>query len=145
MARVSYLLDTNIISEPLATKPNDGVLERIKVHGTDLAITSITWQELLYGMLLLPAGRRRERIEDYLLHRVRPSLPILSFDATAARWQAEQRARLRSMGQTPPYPDSQIAAIAVVNQCILVTRNLADFEVYRKAGLIIENWFDDQG
>lgn len=102
MARVSYLLDTNIISEPLATKPNDGVLERIKVHGTDLAITSITWQELLYGMLLLPAGRRRERIEDYLLHRVRPSLPILSFDATAARWQAEQRARLRSMGQTPP-------------------------------------------
>ena len=90
MARVSYLLDTNIISEPLATKPNDGVLERIKVHGTDLAITSITWQELLYGMLLLPAGRRREQIEDYLLHRVRPSLPILSFDATAARWQAER-------------------------------------------------------
>ncbi len=143
MARVSYLLDTNILSEPLAARPNSGVMEKIKSHASDLAMTSVTWQELLYGMLLLPAGHRREQIEHYLLHRVSPSLPILSFDAAAARWQAEQRARLRSIGQTPAYPDSQIAAIAAVNQCILVTRNLADFEAYQEAGLMIENWFDN--
>jgi tRNA(fMet)-specific endonuclease VapC len=143
MARVIYLLDTNIISEPLAAKPNPGVMEKIRTHGTDLAITSVTWQELLYGMLLLPAGHRREQIKDYLIDRVGPSLPILGFDAAAARWQAEQRARLRSMGQTPAYPDSQIAAIAAVNQCVLVTRNVADFETYQKAGLVIENWFDN--
>ena len=144
MARVIYLLDTNIISEPLAAKPNPSVMEKIRAHGTDLAITSVTWQELLYGMLLLPAGHRREQIKDYLIDRVGPSLPILGFDAAAARWQAEQRARLRSMGQTPAYPDSQIAAIAAVNQCVLVTRNVADFEAYQKAGLVIENWFDNQ-
>lgn len=143
MARVSYLLDTNILSEPLAARPNSGVMEKIKSHASDLAMTSVTWQELLYGMLLLPAGHRREQIEHYLLHRVSPSLPILSFDAAAARWQAEQRARLRRIGQTPAYPDSQIAAIAAVNQCILVTRNLADFEPYQEAGLMIENWFDN--
>jgi len=143
MARVIYLLDTNIISEPLAAKPNPGVMEKIRAHGTDLAITSVTWQELLFGMLLLPAGHRREQIKDYLIDRVGPSLPILGFDAAAARWQAEQRARLRSMGQTPAYPDSQIAAIAAVNQCVLVTRNVADFETYQKAGLVIENWFDN--
>jgi len=151
MARVSYLLDTNILSEPLAARPNSGVMEKIKSHASDLAMTSVTWQELLYGMLLLPAGHRREQIEHYLLHRVSPSLlhrvspslPILSFDAAAARWQAEQRARLRRIGQTPAYPDSQIAAIAAVNQCILVTRNLADFEAYQEAGLMIENWFDN--
>jgi tRNA(fMet)-specific endonuclease VapC len=143
MARVIYLLDTNIISEPLAAKPNPSVMEKIRAHGTDLAITSVTWQELLYGMLLLPAGHRREQIKDYLIDRVGPSLPILGFDAAAARWQAEQRARLRSMGQTPAYPDSQIAAIAAVNQCVLVTRNVADFETYQKAGLVIENWFDN--
>jgi tRNA(fMet)-specific endonuclease VapC len=118
-------------------------MEKIKSHASDLAMTSVTWQELLYGMLLLPAGHRREQIEHYLLHRVSPSLPILSFDAAAARWQAEQRARLRRIGQTPAYPDSQIAAIAAVNQCILVTRNLADFEAYQEAGLMIENWFDN--
>jgi tRNA(fMet)-specific endonuclease VapC len=143
MARVIYLLDTNIISEPLAAKPNPSVMEKIRAHGTDLAITSVTWQELLYGMLLLPAGHRREQIKDYLKDRVGPSLPILGFDAAAARWQAEQRARLRSMGQTPAYPDSQIAAIAAVNQCVLVTRNVADFETYQKAGLVIQNWFDN--
>jgi tRNA(fMet)-specific endonuclease VapC len=143
MARVIYLLDTNIISEPLAAKPNPGVMEKIRTHGTDLAITSVTWQELLYGMLLLPAGHRREQIKDYLIDRVGPSLPILGFDAAAARWQAEQRARLRSMGQTPAFPDSQIAAIAAVNQCVLVKRNVADFETYQKAGLVIENWFDN--
>lgn len=145
MARVSYLLDTNIVSEPLAATPNPGVLEGIRIHSHELAIASVTWQELLYGMLLLPAGRRRTQIENYLLQRVRPSLPILGFDAAAARWQAEQRARLRSIGQTPAYPDSQIAAIAAVNQCVLVTRNLADFEVYQAAGLSLENWFDDRG
>lgn len=145
MARVSYLLDTNIVSEPLAATPNPGVLEGIRIHSHGLAIASVTWQELLYGMLLLPAGRRRTQIENYLLQRVRPTLPILGFDAAAARWQAEQRARLRSIGQTPTYPDSQIAAIAAVNQCVLVTRNLADFEVYQATGLSLENWFDDRG
>lgn len=145
MAPVSYLLDTNILSEPLAATPNLGVLEKIKTHGNDLVIASVTWQELLYGMLLLPAERRREQIENYLLHRVRPALPILGFDAAAAQWQAEQRARLRRVGQTPAYPDSQIAAIAAVNECILVTRNLADFEIYQAAGLTVENWFDEAG
>jgi predicted nucleic acid-binding protein len=81
MARVIYLLDTNIISEPLAAKPNPSVMEKIRAHGTDLAITSVTWQELLYGMLLLPAGHRREQIKDYLIDRVGPSLP-----STSASW-----------------------------------------------------------
>ena len=143
MARVSYLLDTNIISEPLAARPNPGVLEKIKLNGAALAIASVTWQEALYGMLLLPAGKRRDRIEEYLLRRVRPTLPILGFDGPAAQWQDEQRARLRRSGQTPAYPDSQIAAIAAVNDRVLITRNLADFEVFQAAGLRVENWFDD--
>jgi predicted nucleic acid-binding protein len=90
MARVSYLLDTHIVSEPLARKPNPGLLEGIRLHSRELAIATITWQELLYGMLLLPEGKRRHQIEDYLLHRVRPIVPILGFDAAAARWQAER-------------------------------------------------------
>lgn len=94
-------------------------------------------------MLLLSAGWRRTQIENYLPHRVRPTLPILGFDAAAVRWQAEQRARLRSNGQTPAYPDSQVAAIAAANQCVLVTRNIGGFEVYQTAGLTLENGFDE--
>lgn len=139
MAGIGYLLDTNIISEPVVARPNPFVLERIRANSHALAISSVTWQEAVYGMLLLPAGRRREQIEDYLYRRIRPSLPILGFEERAAQWQAEQRARLRQMGRTAAYPDAQIAAIAAVNGLVLVTRNVSDFDDF--TGLRVENWF----
>lgn len=141
MARVKYLLDTNILSEPVAARPNPFVLERIKANSRSLAISSVTWQEVLFGLFLLPAGRRREQIEDYLFRRIRPSLPIIGFEEGAARWQAEQRARLRQEGRPPSYPDSQVAAIAAVNDLVLVTRNADDFADFQ--GIRIENWFEE--
>ena len=135
-----YLLDTNILSEPIASRPHAGVLEKIRANGGALALSAVTWQEMLYGMWLLPAGKRREQIEDYLRRRVHPALPILPFDQRAAQWQAEQRVRLRQAGLSPAYPDTQIAAISAVNGLILVTRNRADFT--HLTGLVIENWFE---
>lgn len=136
---MKYLLDTNILSEPVVARPNPFVLEKIKAHSRLLAISAVTWQEAVYGMLLLPAGRRREQIEDYLFKRVRSALPIIGFDERAAQWQAERRAQLRQQGRSPSYSDSQIAAIAAVNDLILVTRNLSDFREF--TGLHVENWF----
>ena len=140
MARVRYLLDTNVLSEPVVARPNPLVMQGIKANSGSLAISSVTWQEVLYGLFLLPAGRRRDRIEDYLFRRIRFSLPIIGFEERAAQWQAEQRARLRREGRPPSYPDSQIAAIAAVNDLVLVTRNLEDFSEFR--GLRVENWFE---
>ena len=140
MARVTYLLDTNVLSEPLVARPNPHVLKQIQTHSRVLALSAVTWQEMLYGMLLLPPGRRRTQIEDYLLRRIRATLPIISLDERAAYWQAEQRARLRQAGNPPSYPDSEIAAIAAVNDLILVTRNLEDFQDFQE--LRIENWFE---
>lgn len=71
---------------------------------------------------------------------MRPTLPILPFDAAAGEWQARERARLGRIGHTPPYADRQIAANAAVNGLILVTRNAEDFAQF--ARLIVENWFD---
>lgn len=139
MARMRYLLDTNILSEPVVARPNPFVLARIKANTSWLAISAVTWQEALYGMLLLPTGSRREQINDYLFRRVRPSLPIIDFDERAAQWQAEERARLRQRGRTVAYPDAQIAATAVVNNLVLVTRNVRDFSDF--TGVQIENWF----
>jgi len=141
MARVRYLLDTNVLSEPVVARPNSFVMERIKANGASLAISSVTWQEVLYGMLLLPASKRRDQIEDYLFRRIRPALPIIGFEERAARWQAEQRASLRQAGKSPSYPDSQIAAIAAVNELVLVTRNVDDFAAFE--GLQIEDWFEE--
>ena len=140
MAGIKYLLDTNILSEPVVARPNRFVLEKIKANSTSLAIASVTWHEVLYGMLLLPASKRRDQIEDYLFRRIRPSLPIIGFEERSAQWQAEQRARLRQAGKTPSYPDSQIAAIAAVNDLVLVSRNLEDFSDFM--GLRTENWFE---
>lgn len=76
MAGVKYLLDTNIVSEPVVARPSSSVLAKIKANSRALAICSVTWQEILYGMFLLPPGRRREQIDDYLFRRIHPSLPI---------------------------------------------------------------------
>ena len=140
MAGLKFLLDTNILSEPLASEPNINVMARIEAHSKTLAISSITWQELLYGMLLLAPGKRRERIHGYLFQHVLPVLPVIAFDGEAAAWQAEQRARLRRAGKPPNYADSQIAAIAAINDLVLVTRNTTDFCDFD--GLRIDNWFD---
>ncbi len=137
---MKYLLDTNVLCEPLAARPTAGVLAGIEAHAAELAISAISWQEMHFGLERLPPGARRDRIRAYLVDRVRPTLPILSFDAAAAEWQAYERARLSRIGRTPPYADTQIAAIAAVNGLVLVTRNAQDFSEF--AGLIVENWFD---
>ena len=99
MAGLRFLLDTNILSEPLAKEPNANVMAKIKKHSTSLAIASVTWQELLYGMYLLEPGKRRDRIHGYLFDHIRPVLPMFDFDIDAADWQAEQRAHLRQAGK----------------------------------------------
>ncbi len=61
---------------------------------------------------------------------------VFNYDLAAARWHAEERARLTKIGKTPAFADGQIASIAHRNGLILVTNNVSDFE-----GLMIENWF----
>ena len=81
---MKYLLDTNVASEPLAARPSAGVLAGIQAHAAELAISAIAWQEMHFGLERLPPGTRREQIRAYLEERVRPTLPILPFDAAAA-------------------------------------------------------------
>jgi tRNA(fMet)-specific endonuclease VapC len=137
---MKYLLDTNVVSEPLAARPSAGVLAGIEAHAAALAISAISWQEMHFGLERLPPGARRDRIRAYLEERVRRTLPILPFDAAAGEWQARERARLGRIGRTRPYADTQIAAIAAVRGLVLVTRNAQDFAEF--AGLVVENWFD---
>ncbi len=136
-----YLLDTNAISEPLRPQPNPHLSQRLLMNEGRVAVASIVWHELLYGCWRLPESKRREVIERYLFDVVLPALPILSYDARAAQWHAEQRARLSRLGQPPSFADGQIAAIAVINDLTLVTANTADFAHFD--GLYVENWLVD--
>jgi tRNA(fMet)-specific endonuclease VapC len=104
-----------------------------------IATASVVWYELLYGCHLLPDSTRRHKMEKYVHEVVRRIMPILAYTAEAAAWHAAERVRLELLGHTPPYADSQIAAIAKVNGLVLVTNNVRDFE--RFEGLKIQNWF----
>ncbi|MEG3837167.1 type II toxin-antitoxin system VapC family toxin [Microcoleus sp. Z1_A1] len=134
-----YLLDTNIISEPLRPLPNANVMTQLMEAKSTVAIASIVWQEVLLGCYRMPDSKRRRAIEAYLQEEVKVKLPILPYTQEAAEWFAKERARLIPIGLTPSYADGQIAAIAKVNNLILVTRNVADYANFQD--LAIENWF----
>jgi len=135
---LKYLLDTNIVSEPLRPKPVPGVLQKLRRHEEEIAISSVVWHELRFGVERLPSSRRRVAIERYLDEVVLATMPILDYDRAAAEWHANERARLEARGDMPPFADGQIAAIARVHELILVTLNDADFKRFQ--GIRVQSW-----
>ena len=135
---LKYLLDTNVVSEPFRPKPDAGVVRRLQKHEQEIAIASIVWHELRFGVERLPPSRRREVVERYLDEVVLPAIPILGYDRAAAEWHARERARLVAKGETPSFADGQIAAIAHVHDLTVVTFNETDFR--RFAGLQVTMW-----
>lgn len=134
-----YLLDTNVVSELARPEPNEHVREQYRAHEHESAISSVVWHELVYGVERLPAGRRRDVLMQYMEEVVQPTLPILPYDAAAARWHSRERARLERRGRTRPFADGMIAAVAATRSLILITRNTDDFAGFD--GLHLENWF----
>ncbi len=134
---MKYLVDANVLSEPTKPVPETRVLDWLRRHERHLAVNPIVLGELEYGILLLPAGRRRARLERWFSEGV-PRLRVLDFDtATAATW-ARLLARLKRKGSAMPIKDSLIAASAIAHQLIIATRNTPDF---KKAGVALENPF----
>lgn len=134
-----FLLDTNVLSEPLKKLPNTAVLEQMDRYQSEVAIASVTWHEIWFGCYRLPASRRRQRIEQYLTNVVKPDVPILPYDSESALWFAQERSRLVSVGKTPSFADGQIAAIAHQQNLILVTNNVSDYADFQN--LQIKNLF----
>lgn len=124
---LKFLLDTSIISAPVAKIPNRRVARKLEQHGVHCAIGAPVWNELIYGCGRLPEGKRKSALEEYLHDVVRRSFPILPYDEAAAESHGMERARLEARGKTPPFVDGQIAAIARGNRLTLVTANTEDF------------------
>jgi len=135
---MKYLLDTNVLWEPLKTSPQKSVLKLTQHHQHEIVTAAPVWHELFYGCQRLPVSRKREILETFLQTVLKPNMTILPYDERAAEWHAKERARLTSMGQMPSFVDGQIAAIAMVNGLVLVTRNTSDFKKFND--LKLENW-----
>lgn len=137
---VRFLLDSNVLSEPSRPAPNEKVLSKLTQHKAEVGVASLVVHEMLYGCLRLPSLKRRDYLWKYIQRSVL-GLPIFNYDLSAARWHAEERARLSAIGRTPAFVDGQIASIAACNGLRLVTRNVSDFQHFE--GLTVENWFKE--
>ena len=135
---IRYLLDTSVLSEPVAKSPNPKVVRKLQRLGDRCALAAPNWHELVYGCRRLPDGKRRAALETYLVDVVQASFPMLPYDQAAAARHAEERARLDERGLSSPVVDGQIAAIALVHGLTLVTRNRKDFVRYES--LRVEDW-----
>jgi len=128
---LQYLLDTNVLSEPLRPAPDRRVLRWIEEHREQAATAAPVWHELRFGCNRLPPSTKRQMLERYLEEVLEPSLPVLPYDREAAEWHAEERARLTSLGRTPAFVDGQIAAVAAVNDLTVVTLNPRQFRPFQ--------------
>ncbi len=138
---MKYLCDTNILSEAVKPKPNAGVLRRLQDSERVLFTAAVVWLELWQGYHGLAPGRRKTCIGEYLEGLRRSNFLILPYTEACAERQADFSTTLARTGRVVPVLDAMIAATALANQLILVTRNDADFEFIPE--LQVENWFQE--
>ncbi|AIC30270.1 plasmid stability protein StbB 2 (plasmid) [Rhizobium etli bv. mimosae str. IE4771] len=125
------ILDTNVISELLIPAPNAAVSKWLGVqHASSVFTTAITEAEILYGLRLLPHGRRRSDLETAILPIFNEDMSgrVLPFDRDAADVYAIIATDRRNAGRPISQFDAQIAAIAISRGASLATRNVSDFE-----------------
>ena len=124
---MTYLVDANVLSEPTKPAPDSKVVEWLRHHEREIVVDPIILGEIMFGILLLPKGRRRASLERWFDAGAK-RLQCLPWKAeTGLRW-AELLAALRASGRAMPIKDSLIAATALVHGLIVATRNRTDFE-----------------
>lgn len=132
-----YLVDANVLSEPTKPAPQLSVVDWLRKNEGEIAVDPIIVGEVRFGILLLPRGKRRAKLERWFDSGVQRLLCLPWEAETGLRW-AQLLAALRASGRAMPIKDSLIAATALVHGLMIATRNRADFE---KAGLKIVDPF----
>jgi predicted nucleic acid-binding protein len=119
---VSYLVDTNVISELCRRQPNQGVLAWAS-GVTRPAVSVITLEEIFFGLTWRPNPRVLEWMESFFQRH-----EVLPISQNIARRGGELRGQFSARGIVREQADMLIAATAQVHQLTLVTRNTRDFE-----------------
>ncbi|MGB7554094.1 MAG: type II toxin-antitoxin system VapC family toxin [Candidatus Korobacteraceae bacterium] len=128
---MSFLLDTNVISEWMKARPNPGVvawLADVDEDRTFLSVTTLT--EIRYGIERMAASNRRQRLEDWLQDELplRFEGRLLSINPNIADTSGKFVARSEVAGRRMEVMDAFIAATAETHRLTLVTRNVSHFQ-----------------
>ncbi len=125
---MSYLLDTNIISETIRRKPNKAAIAWLdQLPAEALFVSVLTLGEIRKGIEVLADKRRQEKLRFWLEHELPAWFEgrVLPVDlAVAERWGR----LLAEVGRPVPSIDSLLAATALYHGLRLVTRNAGDFD-----------------
>jgi hypothetical protein len=127
---VSFLLDTNVISESMKPQPDPGVVSWLASLDEDHVYMSVmTLTELRYGVERLSMGARRKRLDEWLQQELTERFEgrILPVDSLVAYVCGRLVARSEALGRPIEPRDAFIAATAEVHRLTLVTRNASDF------------------
>jgi predicted nucleic acid-binding protein len=134
------VLDTNVLSEPLKTRPDLKVLAWLDAQAAEtLYMSTISYAELRFGVLKMPDGKRRNDLAaqiDRALELFKDR--ILEFNVKAAEQLAQIGARCMKMGKPATAPDAYIAAIAAAHGFSVATRNVDHFK--HTGVLVINPW-----
>ena len=138
---MSFLLDTNVISEPMRARPNAGVLDWLaRVDEDRVFLSVVTIAELRYGIERLAVGKRRDGLDAWLRKDLGTRFEgrVLPVDVGVADACGRLVARSELLGHPIEPRDAFIAATAEVHGLTLVTRNVSDFEPTLKA--VVSPW-----
>lgn len=130
---MNWLVDANVLSEPTRPEPDPRVVDWLRRNERMLCIDPVVLGEIRFGILLLPAGRRRSRLETWLAAGV-SRMTCIPWDAEAGMRWAQLLADLRQAGKAMPIKDSLIAATALTHRLGVATRNVKDFQ---RAGVTV--------
>lgn len=135
---MNYLLDTCALSELVKKQPNANFLRWMEARSREaLFISAITVAEIWQGVVNLPGGAKKEQIAQWF-HELKSEYGghILNVDLAVAEKYGELQGQASRHGKAMPVLDCLIAATALSNHLVLVTRNEKDF---RAAGVRLVN------
>jgi predicted nucleic acid-binding protein len=136
---MSFLIDTNVISERLKAKPNDNVSKWFDDVPAEMQFISVlTLGEIRKGIEKLDHGKRKTNLLVWLEHDL-PSWfgdHILPIDQKVSDYWGYLTAQIK---RPLPVIDGLLAATAIVHQLKIVTRNVSDFTL---PGLEVINPWD---
>lgn len=135
---MTYLVDANVLSEPTKETADPKVVAWLKANEANLVVDAVILGELRIGILALPKGRKRQKLEQWFEALV-DTIECLAWDSDVSRRWAALVAELRQKGETVPLLDGMIAATALQHGLTIATRNTRDF---KKTGAKTVNPFD---